>query len=83
MLRRELRHLQIDDNETAEFEVIEQQIDVEIIFTDNQVELASYERKARAQFDQESLNMIDQSRFQVSFDGIVVQSQKVEQVRIF
>ena len=63
--------------------MIEQQIEEEIVLAHSQGELASNEREAGSQFQQKLLDVLDQAIFKIPFDGIVVQREEIEQVRIF
>jgi hypothetical protein len=79
----ELAHLEVDGDEAAELEVIEEQVDVEIVVSNHQVNAPADESEARTQLHQELLDVAQQPAFQVVLVGIVCQGQEVEQVGIF
>lgn len=83
ILGRELSHLQVNDNEASELQMIEQQIEVIVFVSDGQRHLSSDKGEPGSEFQQELLDVIDQSAFQLPFDRILLQGEEVEQVGIF
>ena len=47
------------------------------------MDLPADEGEPGSEFQQKLLDVIDQAGFEVAFDGVVVQRQEVEQVRVF
>jgi hypothetical protein len=80
--RLERLHLQLDDYETPDRQVIEEQIEIVVLAAHFQMHLPADERKAHTKFEQEFLNMPHQSLFQVALTRLYREGQKVEGVRV-
>lgn len=73
---------QLDGDETLEFAVVEQQIQIEVVVIDRQPFPAGHERKACAEFQQELLHFAQDRIFQIALQVVIIQSEEVEHVRI-
>ena len=74
---------QIDDDEAAQLEVIEKEVDVEIVVSEFEVDLATDKREAGAEFDEELAEVLHQPEFEIPLTCGVAEGEKVEVVRIF
>ena len=83
MLGLELAALELDHHIAAQFEVVEQQVDKKLIAAHVQHHLPPYERKTRAQLQQEFRHVLHQGVFDLALLCLVGQAQKVETVRVF
>lgn len=83
VLRLERAGLQIDDNEAPEFEVIEEEVDLVVLAGDLQPVLTANEGEARSQFEEELLDVLNESGFYVSLISILGQCEEIEVVGIF
>jgi hypothetical protein len=81
-LRFEGGSLQIDNNKTAELQMIEEKIDEEIASAYFQPILTGDEREAHAQLQKEVLQVCQQVLFQFSFPSIFAERQEIECVRV-
>ena len=75
--------LQVNDDEAAQAEVVEEQVEVEILAADLKVVLVADEGKAQPQLQQEGAQMLDQRPLQVALVGLRAQAEEVEGVRVF
>ncbi len=78
IFRRERFHLQIDHQEAAKLQVVEKQVEIKVHVSDNYMHLPTDECKPGTEFQQELLDVIDQAKFQIPFNCVVVQGQEVE-----
>ena len=63
--------------------MIKQKIDINILTADFQVILTADKRETDTEFEQKFADVFHQSIFQIAFDRFVVQSQKIEIIRVF
>ena len=63
----ERANFQIDDDEAAKLEVVEKEVDVGIIVTDVHLNLPAHEGEAAAEFDEEILQVAQESGFEFAF----------------
>ena len=75
-------HLQIDHEEAAKLQVVEQQMEIKFGLPDNHRHLPTGEREPGPEFQQQLLDVSDQPEFQVSFHSLFSKGQEVEQVGI-
>ena len=75
--------MKIDDHKAPQLQVVEQQVQIEIIVTHRHMHLATDEREPGSQLQQKFLYVIDQPQFQIPLDGVGLQRQEVEHIRIF
>jgi hypothetical protein len=80
---RELLHLKVDDHKASQFEMVEQEIEVEVFVADHDMHLPPHERETGPELQQKLLDVIDQPGLEVAFDGLFVQREEVEEVRVF
>ena len=73
---------QVDYHERPEFEVVKEEIDVEIAATDLQVHLAADEGKADTEFQEELADVIQESTFELPLTCIVGKREKVKIVGV-
>ena len=59
--------LEIDDDEAAQLQVIEEEIEVEVLIANVQVNLPSDQCKSRAQFEEKFLDVVDEAEFDGAF----------------
>ena len=78
----ELAFLQVDHDEAAELQMVEQQIDVEVAVADVQVDLAADEGEALAEFQQEAFELMQEFGFQLPLVEGLFEREEVEDVRI-
>ena len=83
MFRCETARLELDDDMAAETGVVEEQIEEEVLVADLEVDLASDEGEAGAEFKEEVLDMGDQASFQFFFATATIGADEVEEVGIF
>jgi hypothetical protein len=76
-----LAHLELDDHETPQRVVVEQV--QELITADDDRPLASVEGEPGAQFDEESLDVVDQRLFELALAHLFAELEEVEHVRVF
>lgn len=74
--------LDLDDDVAAQAQVVEEQVEIEVALLEVQVILAPDERAALTQFDQELLQMGDQSELQLALTEVVLKSEEVEDVGV-
>ena len=79
----ERRHLQVDDDEAPELQVVKEKIESEIFSSDFERHLAADECEADAKLDEELAQVFEKSPFEVALLGVVGESQKIEAVRVF
>ncbi len=82
MLRLELLGFQLYDHIAAEFQVIEQEVDIKVIASDFHMYLAPNEGKTCPQLKQELSDVLYQRSLNLSLTGFLSYIQEVEQVRI-
>ena len=78
----ELAHLEFDDDEAAQRQVVEEQVGIEVLVADFQVNLLPDEREALAEFQEELLDVVDQRTFEVTLPADVGVADEVEEVRV-
>ena len=76
VFRFEGRHLQVDDAEASELEVVEEQIELEVFATDFKRNLAPDVGEAGARFDEELAQVFQQASFQVALLSLGGESEK-------
>src|SRR5207302_349946 len=76
----ELAGLQVDDNEAAQFQVVEQQVDVKVGITDVQVKLPADKREALPQLQQKPLQVVEEIGFQLPLVEGFFEGQEIEDV---
>src|SRR5947209_8322943 len=83
ILRRERAHLQVDNDKAAQFQVVEQQVQIEILRSDSERVLAPDKGEARPHFQQEFAQMPQKPALQILLVCGVAEGQKIEVVRVF
>jgi len=83
VLRLERSHLQIDHHEASELQMVEEEIELEILASNFQRNLAPDEGEAHAELDQELAKMRKQSVLEIALLRLLRQSKEVEVVGIF
>ena len=78
----ELADLQFDDDKPPQGVVVEQEVEEELLVADEQRSLAAVEREARAQLEQELLDVGDQPLLEVALPRVFAELEEVEDVRI-
>src|SRR5206468_1249868 len=73
----------VNYDETAQLQVVEQQVDVEVVIADFQVKLAADEGEALPQLQQETLQVVEETRLQLPLVEGCFEGQQVEDVRVF
>lgn len=79
----ELALLQVDDDERAQPQVVEQQVDVEILVADVEAVLPADEGEALAELEQELLQMTDELGFEFAFLEWLGDGEEIEDVGVF
>ena len=62
----EVAFLEIDHNEAAQMEVVEEQVEIEVAVADLQPVLAAHEGEAASEFDQKGLDVRQQAGFELA-----------------
>ncbi len=75
--------LEVDHDEAAEAEMIEEQVEVEIIVADIEAVLPADEGEALAEFEQEFLEVGEQAGFQFALMEGLFEREEVEDVGVF
>ena len=78
----ELPFLQVDHDEAAQLQVVEQEVDVEVAVADFQVKLPADEGEALAEFQQEALKLVKEIRLQFPLVERLFQGEEVEDIRV-
>lgn len=81
-LRLELADLQVDDDESAQLVVVEEQIEEELLPADLQRLLATVLREPNAEFTEEPRDLPHRSVFQFALAGVLGDVDEVEHVRV-
>ena len=79
----ETTDLQVDDYQTSQPPVKEQQVDPVPFVADAQTPLAAHEAEVTAQFQEEGLQVADERLFQIAFRVLVLEVEKFEDERGF
>jgi len=82
VFRFECAAFQINDDEAAELQVIEEEVQIEIVITEFEVDLTTNEGEAGAELDEEFAQVLDQSEFQVAFPRPEAEGEEAEMVGI-
>lgn len=78
----ELADLQLNHDIASQRKLVQQQVDEEVLATDLQMLLASHHGEALSQLQQEPLHVRHQSALDIPLVGLVVESEKSENVGI-
>ena len=79
----EIAALEVDYHITAQFQMVEQQVDVKILLADIKMILSSNEGKALPELQQKFFQMGDKTSFQFAFVKTWLQGQEVEEIGVF
>jgi len=79
----EVALLEIDDDEAAEVEVIEEEVEVELAVADFEAVLAADKGKAATEFEEEFFEMPEESGFEFAFVEGFFKGEEIEEVGIF
>ena len=82
VFRLELPSLQVDHDEAAHLQVVEQEVDVEVAIADFQVKLPADKGEALAEFRQEAFKLVKEIRLQLALVERLLQGEEVEDVRV-
>jgi hypothetical protein len=78
--RIERDRLELDDDEAAKLQVIEEEVEVEVLFANLQVDPAADEREAGAQLEEEPLDVVDEGLLDLALAPGIGGAEEVEQV---
>ena len=79
----ETTDLQVDDYQTSQPPVKEQQVHPVPLVTDAQTPLAAHEAEVTAQFQEEGLQVANERLFQIAFGVLVLEVEKLQDERVF
>lgn len=79
----ELTKLEVNDDQTTQPTVKEEQIDSELLLPNPQPVLVTYESKVAAQLQKEALNVPNKGFFQIVLGILVFEIQKFKHKRVF
>lgn len=82
VLRLELVDLEVDDDEAAQAEVVEEQVEIEILATDFEVVLTADECEALAEFENERPEVVEQAALQLPLGNVIRDVEELEAVGI-
>jgi hypothetical protein len=85
VLVRELAQLEIDEDETAEQAVVEDEVDIEVIALESHALLPCNEAEALAELEEKALEAIDDGLLEISLApvGAFVEPEELEDERVF
>jgi len=78
----EAADLELDDHESPQGVVVEEQVQEELLAADDERFLAAVEREAGTELDQKALDVVDQRLFEFAFAGVLGKFEEVEDVGV-